>query len=152
MWKLFVQWTFWHECKDKVIFHQPTSTSYRATDTWYLNILFAIYYLSIRFHQSAEEQKSSLIYYVRTFLRKHEQNILRDIMKVQHWGPGLALASKVDIKQPSQKATVTFGDASVSFGLSAAAALTQLYASCSAHQWRHALVYVACSKLRWTLP
>ena len=80
---------------------------------------------------------------MRTFLRKHEQNILRDIMKVQHWGPGLALASKVDIKQPSQKATVTFGDASVSFGLSAAAALTQLYASCSAHQWRHALVYVA---------
>ena len=62
------------------------------------------------------------MYYVRTFLRKHEQNILRDIMKVQHWGPGLALASKVDIKQPSQKATVTFGDASVSFGLSAAAA------------------------------
>ena len=83
---------------------------------------------------------------MRTFLRKHEQNILRDIMKVQHWGPGLALASKVDIKQPSQKATVTFGDASVSFGLSAAAALTQLlYASCSAHQWRHELVYVASS-------
>ena len=34
------------------------------------------YYLSIRFHQSAEEQKSNLIYYVRMFLRKHELNIL----------------------------------------------------------------------------